>query len=309
MNKFIPKLLVLFFFLLCLAVLNGCKKKAVPGAPTDVSATAGNAKAIVTFTAPVDNGGSAITGYTVTSSPGDFTGTGTASPVTVTDLANWTVNGYTFTVVATNINGNSASSSPSNSVIPGTVINPTTGNIWMDRNLGASQVATSSTDAASFGDLYQWGRAADGHQIRTSGTITALSSSDTPGHDSFILAPNSPWDWRNPQNTNLWQGVVSGVNNTCPVGYRLPTDAEWDAERSSWSTNDAAGAFASPLKLPVAGYRGGSNGSLDNVGSGGFYWGSTVSSTYSRSLFFNSSFAGMFMDNRAFGLSVRCIKD
>ena len=30
----------------------------------------------------------------------------------------------------------------------------TTGKIWMDRNLGASQVATSLTDAASFGDLY-----------------------------------------------------------------------------------------------------------------------------------------------------------
>jgi len=39
-----------------------------------------------------------------------------------------------------------------------------TGKIWMDRNLGASQVATSSTDAAAYGDLYQWGRAADGHE-------------------------------------------------------------------------------------------------------------------------------------------------
>ena len=41
------------------------------------------------------------------------------------------------------------------------VTNPTTGKTWMDRNLGASQVATSSTDANSYGDLYQWGRAAD----------------------------------------------------------------------------------------------------------------------------------------------------
>jgi hypothetical protein len=37
------------------------------------------------------------------------------------------------------------------------VTNPATGKIWMDRNLGATQVATSSTDANSFGDLYQWG--------------------------------------------------------------------------------------------------------------------------------------------------------
>jgi uncharacterized protein (TIGR02145 family) len=306
MNKFIPKLLVLFFLLLCLAVLNGCKKKAVPGAPTDVSATAGDAKAIVTFTAPVDNGGSAITGYTVTSSPGDFTGTGSASPITVTGLTNWTVNGYTFTVVATNINGNSAPGSPSNSVIPGTVINPTTGKIWMDRNLGASQVATSSTDAVSFGDLYQWGRGSDGHQIRTSVTTTTLSSSDTPGHDNFILAPNSPWDWRNPQYTNFWQGV-SGVNNPCPIGYRLPTEAEWDAERLSWSSNDAAGAFASPLKLSVAGTRLYSNGSLNDVGSEGGYWSSSAAGTLFLS--FGSSGAYIGSDYRAYGFSVRCIKD
>jgi len=38
------------------------------------------------------------------------------------------------------------------------VTNPITGETWMDRNLGAIQVATSSTDADSYGDLYQWGR-------------------------------------------------------------------------------------------------------------------------------------------------------
>ena len=36
----------------------------VPGAPTIGTATAGNAQASVTFTAPAANGGSAITAYT-----------------------------------------------------------------------------------------------------------------------------------------------------------------------------------------------------------------------------------------------------
>ncbi len=58
------------------------------------------------------------------------------------------------------------------------VTNPTTGKTWMDRNLGASQAATSSNDAASYGDLYQWGRRADGHQCRTSATTVILSSID-----------------------------------------------------------------------------------------------------------------------------------
>jgi len=188
------------------------------------------------------------------------------------------------------------------------VTNPTTGVIWMDRNLGASQVATSSTDAASYGDLYQWGRGTDGHQIRTSGTTTTLSTADTPVDGNFIINNSSPYDWRSPQNDNLWQGV-SGTNNPCPSGYRLPTEAEWETERTSWSSNNAAGAFASPLKLPVAGYRGSSIGSLGNVGSGGTYWSSTVSGTGARYLYFDSSSAYMYSGSRAFGISVRCIKD
>ncbi len=98
------------------------------------------------------------------------------------------------------------------------VLNPSTGKTWMDRNLGASRVATSSTDAAAYGDLYQWGRLADGHQCRNSGTTTQLSSSDVPDHGDFILASSSPFDWRSPQNDNLWQGV-NGVNNPCPMEY------------------------------------------------------------------------------------------
>jgi len=178
----------------------------------------------------------------------------------------------------------------------------------MDRNLGAAQVATSSTDAASYGDLYQWGRGADGHQIRTSGTTTTLSTSNNPGHGNFIIASSSPYDWRSPQNTNLWQ-VVSGVNNPCPSGYRLPTNAELDAERLSWSSNNSAGAYASPLKFPVAGYRVYSTGSLNGVGSYGRCWSSTVDGADSRSLYFDSINATMFSDVRAFGFSVRCIKD
>ena len=179
---------------------------------------------------------------------------------------------------------------------------------WMNKNLGASQVATSSTDAAAYGDLYQWGRAADGHQIRTSGTTSTLSSSDTPGHGDFITSNSNPFDWRSPQNDNLWQGV-SGTNNPCPSGYRLPTEAELNAERQSWSSNDAAGAFASPLKLPVAGSRYRSDGSLLNVGSLGHCWSGTVAGLASRNLGFGSIDAGMGSVSRAYGLSVRCIKD
>jgi hypothetical protein len=184
------------------------------------------------------------------------------------------------------------------------VINPSTGKIWMDRNLGATQTATSSTDSNSYGDLYQWGRSADGHQNRTSPTTATLSSVDKPAHGDFILS----FDWRSTQNDSLWQGV-NGVNNPCPRGYRLPTSAELNAERSSWSQNNSAGAFASPLKFPVAGSRYYNIGWLGNVGVFGFYWSSTVNSTLAQGLSFDSSNAGTSNLRRGLGISVRCIKD
>ncbi len=188
------------------------------------------------------------------------------------------------------------------------VLNPLTGKVWMDRNLGASQVSTSSTDAQAYGDLYQWGRRSDGHQCRNSVTTTTLSSTDQPANGSFITSSSGNIDWRSPQNTNLWQGV-NGVNNPCPSGYRLPTLTELNAERTSWSSNNSGGAFASPLKLPMAGRRFGSDGSFNGVGTNGNYWSSTVSSTDSQLLFFFSSPAFGDTNNRANGLSVRCLKD
>ena len=186
------------------------------------------------------------------------------------------------------------------------VTNPTTGRIWMDRNLGASQVATSSTDAASYGDLYQWGRRADGHQCRTSSATTTLSSVDQPTNGNFILAPISLYDWRSPQNSNLWQGV-NGVNNPCPSGYRLPTATEADAEEASWSSSNAAGAFASPLKLPIAGSRSYSDGSF--ISTNGDYWTSTITNASAVSFNFGSSFSNLLIGFRAYGSSVRCIKN
>jgi uncharacterized protein (TIGR02145 family) len=183
------------------------------------------------------------------------------------------------------------------------VTNPSTGRTWKNRNLGASQVALSSTDASAFGDSYQWGRRSDGHQCRTSNTTTTLSSTDTPAHGDFIQAPNPPDDWRNPQNDNLWQGV-NGINNPCPTGYRLPTETELNAERLSWSSNNVTGAYASPLKWPGAGTRSTNNGF-------GYYWSSTINVFRSRILQITSNTNTTMMkdEDRDWGFSVRCIKN
>ncbi len=91
----------------------------VPGAPTNAIATAGNAQALVTFSRPIIDGGSAITGYTVTSTPAggvDGNAGSLGFSHTITGLANGTT--YTFTATANNMVGTSAPSVASNSIMP-----------------------------------------------------------------------------------------------------------------------------------------------------------------------------------------------
>lgn len=189
------------------------------------------------------------------------------------------------------------------------VTNPTTGRTWMDRNLGATQVAASPTDSLAYGHLYQWGRLKDGHELRTSAVSSVLSKDNSPLNGDFIENLSSPYDWRSPQNNNLWQGV-NGENNICPPGYRLPTQAEWQAEIATWGSLNPTGAFQSVLKLPVAGYRNfGGSALLNFVGTYGYYWSSAVNGANSNYLLILSNNAYMHSNRRAYGFSVRLIKD
>ena len=211
------------------------------------------------------------------------------------------------------------------------VTNPSTGKTWMDRNLGATQVATSSTDRLAYGSLYQWGRGSDGHELitwsnsttgtRVNGTTSTISNSDQPGNANFILMPNPPYDWRSTPNNNLWQGV-NGLNNPCPSGYRLPTQAEWNTEIATWSSQNSAGAVASVLKLPMAGIFDtylNANGSFRLQSTHGWYWSSTTGyqggngtcncNISERLNFTNSSIDNSSDSGRSNAFSVRCIKD
>ena len=86
-----------------------------PGSPLNITAIPGDGLVVVSWSAPLSDGGSPITSYTVTSSPGGFTATSPTTSVTITGLTNLV--SYTFTVVVSNTRGYS-SSSRSAAVIP-----------------------------------------------------------------------------------------------------------------------------------------------------------------------------------------------
>ena len=153
----------------------------VPGAPTISTATAtGGTTASVTFTAPSDNGGAAITSYTASSSPGNITGTlnqANGGTITVTGLTTDTE--YTFTVRATNSSGTSNVSTASNSIrtfaVPvNTAIPVISGSAVVGRVITAS-TGTWTGNPTRY--TYQWQRSGANIGGATSSTYT-LGSSD-----------------------------------------------------------------------------------------------------------------------------------
>ncbi|MHC9086950.1 fibronectin type III domain-containing protein [Luteimonas sp. RIT-PG2_3] len=115
-----------------------------PAAPTIGTATAGDTEATITFTAPASSGGNAISGYTVTASPGGATATGSSSPITVTGLTNGVA--YTFTVTADNAAGTGAASAASNAITPASPQTITFGNPGT-QNFGTTPTLTASSSA------------------------------------------------------------------------------------------------------------------------------------------------------------------
>jgi len=175
------------------------------------------------------------------------------------------------------------------------------GNCWLDRNLGATRVAMTFDDTESRGDLFQFGRGDDGHQNRTSGSVTTQSSSLTPG-SSFIRSHLNWYIGSNPDA--LWQGQYA-INNPCPPGWRLPTHTEWNAE----AINNRQDAFDSPLKLPVGGFRSQSDANIYFGSSQGYYWTGTIDGSSARRLQFTDTGSALSPVARAHGMTVRCIKN
>ncbi|MDH0446777.1 putative Ig domain-containing protein [Shewanella sp. GD04112] len=152
-----------------------------PGAPTIGTATAGDAQASVSFTAPVFSGGAAITGYTLVSTPSGITAPGASSPITITGLTNGI--SYSFTVVATNSAGTSSASTASNTVKPN----------------GAPVISGTPTLTVNQGVSYSY----------------TLVATDSDVGDSLTLSAVTLPSWL---SFNAATGVLSGTPTNANVG-------------------------------------------------------------------------------------------
>jgi hypothetical protein len=150
----------------------------LPGRPTDVVGTPGEGAASVTWQAPADHGGSAITNYTVTIQPGGTTCTTLAMNCVFMDLTNGVA--YTFTAVATNDDGDSVPSEPSAPVTPRTHPDPPVNVVALGLD-GAARVSwDAGPDGGSPVTAYDVVSNPGGHTCHTAGarvcTVSGLTN-------------------------------------------------------------------------------------------------------------------------------------
>ncbi|MDB9888432.1 fibronectin type III domain-containing protein [Polaribacter sp.] len=185
-----------------------------PDAPTIGTATAGDTQATVSFTAPSNNGGSVITSYTATSSPGNITGTLTQSgsgTIIVTGLTNGTI--YTFTVTATNAIGASLPSAASNSVVTTVPDAPTVGTASAGITVAIVPFTAPSSDGGS--------------------AITSYTATSSPGDFTGTISQSG-------SGSIIVSGLTTGTAYTFTVTATnaIGTSAASDASNSVTTTSE-----------------------------------------------------------------------
>ena len=211
-----------------------------------------------------------------------------------------------------------------NTTVTYTTVRAADGQIWLQQNLGATAVATASNDEDAYGDLFQWGRWDDGHQLRNVPFQSALPNPNNPaglglGIDTFFATTTAPRWWQNGTATDTWNAATPALataTNGCDpckalgADWQLPTTTQWQQLIAAENITNPATAFASNLKLPATGVRQSSN-AFDFVGTRGYYWSSDASNTtgYGKYFYLGSTTANASAGSyRAQGAAIRCLK-
>ena len=228
----------------------------VTEAPTGVSASAGNAEAEVSWSAPASTGSAPITGYTVSSTPGGFVCSTTGSKnCAVTGLVNGTP--YSFVVLATTASGKGAPSVPSNTVTPTAPVPSAPQGVSAKSGNGQVKVSWSAPTVTSGSTItgYSVTSSPGGFTCTTTGakscTVSGLVN-DTP-HTFTVTATtsNGTSAASAPSNTVTPSAPVPGVpvgvsaqagNGQAKVSWSAPTNTG-GAKITGYSVTSSPGGF------------------------------------------------------------------
>ena len=203
-----------------------------------------------------------------------------------------------------------------------TTVRGADGKIWLQQNLGSDAVATSATDENAYGDMFQWGRWDDGHQLRASQTSNVAPQPNNPtgldGSNGTFLTGSAEW-WKTGTIADKWEAAsvadVMAQNGCDPCkalgeGWSLPSQADWTNAIASEAITTLPKAFESNLKLTLGGSRT-SSGTFNFVGVRGYYWSNTTTTTtgYGKHLYYSAAIINPSSGSyRELGMSIRCLK-
>ena len=249
--------------------------REVPNAPTIGTATNvgsgrayNNGRADVTFTAPTFNGGLPILDYTVTSSPGGFTATGTSSPLTVTGLQSST--SYTFTVRARNAVGTGAASAASNSITATTVPQAPTIGTAADGGTGTTATVTYTAGATGGATVTAYTATSSPGSLTGTGASPITVSGLTTGtaYTFTVTATNA-------NGTSAASAASNSVTPASPSSFDSIATFTGNNTTSSYTFSSIPSTYKS-LQLRINGISGGGSGyvnvQLNGDTGSNYYW-------------------------------------
>ena len=160
-----------------------------------------------------------------------------------------------------------------------------------------------------------------GNKANTSDVLTKTNTTSyTPSANYHPATKKYVDDNVKTYNAWTWISILNGLDYSamqwpCPNGFHVPIDTEWVAVKTVWTTlwgwDTDTTNFGIALKLPKAGYRGGSSSNVNHLNSYGHYWcSSRYDASNAYSLNFGSTTIGtQSAATRASGFSIRWFKD
>ena len=193
------------------------------------------------------------------------------------------------------------------------------GKTWLDRNLGADKNCATSDDALCYGDLYQWGRTTDGHELRgsTPDDVNPVEADYLWRSPLFEVAAAGEEDWLTKigdedhagdqkMRADYWQDPTTG--EVCPDGWYIPSLSEANTTMNAENITDAPTALASPLKIGLSGERS-TGGAVQLVGTlGGYYTTDFGADNTVRSMTVKKTEVIVSKPAAAKGFAIRCLK-